>query len=112
METKAIDWSRPQKIDDAMVAFPASVRGTLLPPMDEIPKEFKSWHNPCSKAVSTIFFKGGSLPRPVEGVDPEDAARHLRAVLGSFEPKHEHKIAGAAWLFSMWYGADAQVQTT
>lgn len=50
-----------------------------------------------------LFFLGGKLPKTKDGIDPAKAKRHLMAVLGSFEPKHEHKEAGAGWLMSMWY---------
>lgn len=97
------DWSQPQQISDVMLAFPASVIGTLLPPMSEIPQEFHDSRNPWCKIASDLFFNGGHLPKSRHGVDRNNAARHLRAVLGSFEPKHEHKEAGAAYLMSLWY---------
>ena len=32
---------------------------------------------------------------PVEGIDANMAFRHLGCINGSFEPKHEHKMAAA-----------------
>ena len=39
----------------------------------------------------------------VKGVDFKQAHAHISVILGSFEPKHEHKIAGCAYLESMWF---------
>jgi hypothetical protein len=96
-------WAKPQQVRDIDVAFPASVVGTLLPPMDEIPKEFQSHSHPLCQLVSKLFFSGGHLPASRKGIDRATAARHLKCVLGSFEPKHEHKEAGAAYLMSLWF---------
>jgi hypothetical protein len=96
-------WAQPQQVSDVQVAFPATVVGTLLPPMDEIPEEFHSGNHPWCRFVSKLFFSGGHLPVSREDVDRANAARHLKCVLGSFEPKHEHKEAGAAYLMSLWY---------
>lgn len=96
-------WDIPQEISDVDVAFPAHVVGTLLPMPDDIPEEFKDHHNRWNRFVSHLFFRGGAMPAAKEGIVLQCAVRHLRAVLGSFEPKHEHKIAGAAWLASMWF---------
>jgi hypothetical protein len=30
---------------------------------------------------------------------------HLKAIMGSFQPKHEHKTAGVAYLMSLWFEA-------
>lgn len=40
---------------------------------------------------------------PKEGVDPDKAMRHLAACMRSFEPKHEHKMAGVACLMATWF---------
>jgi hypothetical protein len=58
------------------------------------------------KSFSRWFFSGlpkGTVFVPHEGIDPAKAMRHLRAILGSFEPKHEHKEAGVAYLMSQWF---------
>jgi hypothetical protein len=100
---KKLNWDNPHDIDDATAAFPALVTGTLLPPMSEIPKEFTSRRSEWCNIVSGLFFRGGQLPKVKPGIDAMAAKRHLQAVLGSFEPAHEHKEAGAAWLMSQWY---------
>lgn len=96
-------WEQPQAVSDLDVAFPANIIGKLLPEMAEIPKEFHSSAHPWCSVVSGLFFRGGTLPPTLEGIDRKNAARHLKAVLGSFEPKHEHKEAGAAYLMSLWF---------
>lgn len=97
------DWSKPLDVSDVTLAFPATVIGTLMPTMEEIPEEFKKSNGPWQDFISMLFFKGGKLPSIKEGIDAGKARRHLGACLGSFEPKHEHKTAACAWLASMWY---------
>lgn len=106
MAEDKLSWEQPHEISDLTLAFPASVVGTLLPPMSEIPDEFnRMTGTPWHSAVATLFYRGGKLPTTKPGIDASNASRHLRAVLGSFEPKHEHKMAGAAWLMSLWYSS-------
>lgn len=93
------------EISDLDVAF-GTVKG--LPDYGEIPNQFKS-HNgtPWNGLVSKLFFAGVSnlSLSPADGVDPGKAARHIKALLGSFEPKHEHKEAGVAYLMSRYFTA-------
>ena len=35
--------------------------------------------------------------------DTNKAIRHLKAILVSYDPKHEHKEAGVAFLLSEWF---------
>ena len=100
----ASDWTKPQQVDDPMVAFPANVCGTLLPPMDEIPDEFKERPGTKWNRLGARWFFSGLNGRIVwkDGINERDALRHLKACLGSWEPKHEHKEAGVAYLFSLW----------
>lgn len=37
------------------------------------------------------------------GVDRDKALVAIKAALGSFEPKHEHKEAGCAFLLHEWF---------
>lgn len=37
------------------------------------------------------------------GVDAHKALRAIKAVLGSYEPKHEHKEAACAFMLSEWF---------
>ena len=38
-----------------------------------------------------------------QGISLSLALRHLGACLSSWEPKHEHKTAGVAYLMSLWF---------
>lgn len=93
-----------KEIDDATFAFPANIEG-LIPTMSDIPDEFhRSW-NPYNAFVTRWFFQGLENPVfiPKEGVDTDKALRHIGAVLRSFQPKHEHKTAGCAFLLAEWF---------
>lgn len=100
---------KPHDVDDVTLAFPANVMGTLLPDWDIIPDEFrKNWHGNSNKwcRLFTDWFYSGLKSADglkfKDGIDRTKAFRHLRACMGSFQPKHEHKTAGVAWLFSLW----------
>lgn len=98
----------PVDVSDLELAFPAQVR-QLMPAWKDIPKEFQDWFhatNKWQKFQSQWFFSG--LPAdfqiiPKKGIDPEKAFRHLTAIQGSFEPKHEHKAAAVSFLASLWF---------
>lgn len=85
--------------------------GRLLPELKDIPKEFREgWHNksnPWCKAATQWFFHGGTLQdfgiKPKENIDKKLAVQVLSICLSSFEPKHEHKIAGVGYLMSEWF---------
>jgi hypothetical protein len=103
------DWARPRKLDKLTVAFGSGAM-SLLPPEDSIPDEFKHFNGtPWNRMVSRWFYSGlkGLKVTPREGIDVDDALDCLRCVIGSFEPKHGHKEAGAAYLCSLWF-KDAQ----
>lgn len=74
----------------------------LLPDWDDIPQDFKDG-NIYTDLTEAIFF-GKQLPAGsielIEGVEPEDLNKCVRAHLQSFEPKHELKMAGVAYLMS------------
>lgn len=99
---------RPQPVDDVRLAFPANLDG-LLPPWHTIPEAFrrcdaetKKWHD----LASSLFYKGATRDPKLllnEGITSEMASRHLACVLRSYQPKHEHKMAGVAWLMSLWF---------
>lgn len=97
-------FDHPQEISDVLMAFPADITD-LLPPMEEIPEEHKSWDNPWSKLTRKWFFSGlgKAYWSPRGDVDQETAIRHIQAILGSFAPKHEHKEAGVSYLLSRWF---------
>jgi hypothetical protein len=100
------DFSQPTEIDAVTAAFPGSVRH-LMPDYRELDEKYRrhygTWAN---KLFSDWFFCGitsldGLVPK--EGIDKAKALRHIRAVMGSFEPKHEHKEAACAFLFDKWF---------
>lgn len=96
-------WSQPVEVSDAQVAFPANLE-RLLPPMNEIPEELRYRSGTAWNRIVGRWFFTGLRGRFVwkEGIDGEAAMRHLRACMGSWEPKHEHKEAGVAYLLSLW----------
>lgn len=95
----------PSTVSGLERAFGGSM-DKLLPPWDDIPDDFKKGSNKWNKLVSRWFFSG--LPKetefePKDGVDASAAIGHVQAILASFEPKHEHKEAGCAYLLSKWF---------
>ncbi len=92
-----------QEVRDLDIAFPASV-SHLMPAYRDIPTDFENrpaWEDLASR----WFFSGlkGAVFLPKEGVDTSKALRHLQCIMGSFEPKHEHKMLGVAYLLSQWF---------
>ena len=85
---------KPIEVNDVLLAFPASV-SHLLPDYKTIPEKFKA-KNPWSNVFNKLFFGGKGISFiPKEDIDPSLAWRHIRCVMGSYEPKHEHKEAPA-----------------
>lgn len=79
-----------------------------LPPWEEIPEEFKDANKPSPwcQIMDRWFYRG--LPEGVKfygkpKVDPQKACIAIQAILTSFGPKHEHKMAGTAYLCSQWF---------
>jgi len=42
------------------------------------------------------------------GIDRKAAIRHIKAIMASYAPKHEHKEAGCAYLFALWFEQPAE----
>lgn len=88
-------------------AFGASngILDAMMPAYSSIPEEFKHGRTKWNKLFNDIFFNGLEslelFPKP--GVDKDRAFRHIRAIMVSFAPKHEHKEAGVAFLFNEWF---------
>ena len=98
-------WAQPQDVDKLTMVFGCGGDfAKLLPPYAEIPEEFRRGHGKWNDFMSTWFFKGlkGATITPKDGVDLGKALRHLKAIIGSFEPAHEHKEAAVAYLSSLW----------
>ena len=96
---------KPKLVSGIELAFPTSVDG-FLPNWAEIPEQFKGHRGtPQNRLFSAMFFYGVDMSKFKEkpGIDRAAALNHIRYVSGSFEPKHEHKEAGVAWLLSQWF---------
>ena len=106
MKTKAeLDvWAQPQDVNQVVMVLGGEM-GRLLPPYAEIPDEFKRGNGKWNKFQRDWFFGGLASENliPGEGIDKRAALRHLGAIQGSFEPKHEHKEAAVAYLASKWF---------
>jgi len=99
-----VDFEKPTRVDDVLLAFPATVRD-LMPAYQDIPEEYKHDDHPAVKFQSRWFFgglKAAEIPQAKAGIDREMALRHLRCIHGSYEPKHEHKMAAVAYLADKW----------
>lgn len=79
-----------------------------MPRYETVPAEFKQSGNNYAAFVSKWFFSGLKqddlarlTPRP--GVVQNKALAAIRAIICSFEPKHEHKEAGCAFLLHAWF---------
>lgn len=95
-----------QKVTGLDLAFPATVKH-LMPKYEDIPEEFLHWspNDKWQKFFGDMFYHGIKIVelKPKDGIDGQDALRHLRVIAGSFEPKHEHKEAAVAYLASQWF---------
>ena len=93
------------EVTDLDCAFGGAMR--ILPPYKDLPEEFRDMSGPFCRAASMLFYEGGKLSdhglTPKPGVDEKKVYRVLRACLGDFAPKHEHKIGGTGYLLSQWY---------
>jgi len=78
---------------------------SLMPKYKDIPDDFKHGRTKWNNLFSDWFFCGlASLKlTPKKGVDQKKALAHIKVIIGSFEPPHEHKEAGAAYLLSEWF---------
>lgn len=75
----------------------------LLPKTDNIPNDFRERGDdlPYFQVVNALFSGKPLVSGDVEfkdGFDPEKVVRVVRAHLASWEPKHEHKISGVAYM--------------
>src|SRR5688500_10031633 len=91
-------------VTDIDVAFGGGAMH-LLPKWEEIPDEFKRQNNKWVKVVSDWFFSGlrNAKWTPKAGVDERKALRMVKVCMGSFEPAHEHKEAGCAFMLSEFF---------
>ena len=91
-------------------AFPANAYD-WLPSQKAMSKDFNEalrWMDSnWGRLVSEWFFSGGEAPVKIKkNVSEEDAKKAfliVRTALGSFQPAHEHKIAGCAWILDKYF---------
>ena len=82
-----------------------------MPVWDDIPMDdgftiYDNYTKPPNRwinIVETIFYKDGFIRVVAKrGINPDEAMKCCRRLLGDF-CKHERKIAGVAWLMSLWF---------
>ncbi|MCA1064358.1 hypothetical protein QTG56_22320 (plasmid) [Rossellomorea sp. AcN35-11] len=95
---------KPIYVNDVEIAFGGNMV-KLLPTMEEIPSEYKNGSSKWNKVVGDWFFCGlkNCKWEAREGVETKDALNHIKAIMSSFDPKHEHKEAGCAYLLSCFF---------
>lgn len=91
----------PIEVDPIALAFSAEVKH-LMPPTSDLNAAKREW-----EGIAESWFMVG-LGDEVEfhskdGIDAEHAANHCLAILRSFEPKHQEKIAAVAVLLEAWF---------
>jgi hypothetical protein len=100
------------KVDGPSVAF-----GDIkhMPKFETLPAEFKDfYHHPFCGAIEDWFACGATKAKDgikigdatytaKDGVNAHDALAAIKAVLASWEPKHEHKIAACGFMLHEWF---------
>lgn len=94
-------------VSDVERSFGANNMAEMMPSYSQIPEEFKDFNgrNKWNVLVRDMFFFGlKSIDlTPKKGVDPKKAFKHIRSIMVSWIPKHEHKEAACAFLFNEWF---------
>lgn len=101
-------WEKPQAITNLDLGFGVKDMSGFLPAWEEIPEDFRNERGEAKKwteLVSHMLCKGleNITTKVKPGIDSRIAIRHCSMILHSWEPKHEHKIAGVAYLLSLWF---------
>lgn len=89
------------------LAFSLPTWREVLPPYDRLPVEYKRGEARGCKFVTSWFYHGVSNIKmePKPGVTEEQLGRVcqvVKAIIGSFEPKHEHKIGGLGFIIDSY----------
>lgn len=102
----------PVEVSALDMAFPAQIMH-LLPPWSALTRDQQKMWDPWCEFIHQWFFRG--LPADSEFYlklgpdghlyDGDVAIRHMQAVLGSFQPKQQHKFGGLAFLCERWFDA-------
>jgi hypothetical protein len=102
-DTKTFEFAVPE-FDDATVAFGAPRSAYLT--REQMGDDFYGDRNKFTSAAQSLFFKGGKLAdhglKFRAGIDRDKAVRAIRALLCSFDPKHEIKIGTVGYALSQW----------
>ena len=91
-----------EDLTDADVAFPANA-------LDYMPKRSEIPEYPERRAMESLverwfhFGLKGVQFKAKEGVPGSAAWRQVRCIMGSYAPKHEHKIEAVAFLLNEWF---------
>ena len=96
----------PKDVTGADIAFGPRRIADFLPPYDSIPAEFRRHAGTKWNAVvSDWFFFGLKNAKwaAKPNVNANKALAHIKVCMASWEPKHEHKEAGCAYLMSLWF---------
>ena len=101
-------WNTPKEVTPVDMAFGPKNLKEYLPAMSEMPEDFQRERGEAKKWVTIVddwFFSGihNLVATPKVGIDQNVALRHLKTIMSSYEPSHEHKTAGVAWLMSLWF---------
>lgn len=99
----------PKDVSDLAVAFGGDV-DQLMPAIDLDDRKYeRGWGQ---RLFSRLFFEGGSVANlaPKPGIDKTKALRHIRAIMGSWRPQHEHKERGCAYLLELWFEQPSEQQ--
>jgi hypothetical protein len=90
------------ELTDADLAF-GSIKH--MPKYSEVPDRFKNDYDPVVILIREWFYKGLDVSKikPRNGVDQNKALKAIHAIMQSWEPKHEHKMAGCAMLLDQWF---------
>ena len=87
----------------AGVIFSYFILQKYLPEYEDISKEFKEFKNRWVQLSEDMFYVDMIKLTPKEGVDEEKAMKHIISISTSDKIKHEHKVAGCAFLFNEWF---------
>lgn len=90
--------------DGPTVVFGAPASAYLT--REQMGDDFYGDRNEFTHHVQSLFFRGGSMMpegrRWKAGIDRDKAARAIKALLASFEPKHEIKVGTVGYALSQW----------
>jgi len=88
-----------------LIAGPKNIR-EHVPNYDVIPYRFKGHRGNLWVELIQEWFHRGLTDFPYiekPGINRTKALAHIGTILASFDLKHEHKIAGCAYLLSQWF---------